>query len=83
MHDAAVLKEAIIFPRYHQRGAVSEKHSRGSDFNCLIQHSANFGKTFAGPRKAHRLSSLREADGKQVYGTFVVANGCKVVDSRL
>lgn len=87
IHDKRVLKEAIIFPRYHQRDALHKMlnsvYSHGSELNYLIQHSAGSGKTYTISWLAHRLSSLHGADGSQVFSTIVVATDRKVVDRQL
>ena len=85
--DKRVLKEAVIFPRYHQRDALHRMlesvYERGSELNYLIQHSAGSGKTFTISWLAHRLSSLHGADGAQVFDTVIVATDRKVVDRQL
>ena len=85
--DKRVLKEAVIFPRYHQRDALHRMlesvYERGSELNYLIQHSAGSGKTYTISWLAHRLSSLHGADGAQVFDTVIVATDRKVVDRQL
>lgn len=85
--DKRVLKEAVIFPRYHQRDALrvllESVSERGSELNYLIQHSAGSGKTFTISWLAHRLSSLHGVDGAQVFDTVIVATDRKVVDRQL
>ena len=87
IHDKRVLKEAVIFPRYHQRDALHKMlasvYRHGSELNYLIQHSAGSGKTYTISWLAHRLSSLHGADGAQVFDTVVVATDRKVVDRQL
>ncbi len=85
--DRRVLKEAVIFPRYHQRDALHRMlesvSTSGSELNYLIQHSAGSGKTFTISWLAHRLSSLHGVDGNQVFDTVIVATDRKVVDRQL
>lgn len=87
IRDKRVLKEAVIFPRYHQRDALHKilesVYVHGSDLNYLIQHSAGSGKTYTISWLAHRLSSLHGSDGAQVFNTVVVATDRKVVDRQL
>ena len=87
VRDKRVLKEAVIFPRYHQRDALHKVlrsvYEHGSELNYLIQHSAGSGKTYTISWLAHRLSSLHGADGSQVFDTIVVATDRKVVDRQL
>ncbi|MDO4808017.1 MAG: DEAD/DEAH box helicase family protein [Coriobacteriales bacterium] len=85
--DKRVLKETVIFPRYHQRDALHKLlksvSTSGSELNYLIQHSAGSGKTYTISWLAHRLSSLHGADGAQVFDTVIVATDRKVVDRQL
>lgn len=87
IRDKRILKEAVIFPRYHQRDALHKMlnsvFEHGSELNYLIQHSAGSGKTFTISWLAHRLSSLHGVDGEQVFNTIVVATDRKVVDRQL
>ena len=87
MTDKRVVKEQVIFPRYHQRDALhamlDDVAVSKSERNYLIQHSAGSGKTFTISWLAHRLSSLHGDDGAQVYDTVVVATDRKVVDRQL
>ena len=81
------VKEAVVFPRYHQRDAVhkmiADIRTNGSAHNYLIQHSAGSGKTFTISWMAHRLSSLHGEDGAQVFDSVIVATDRKVVDRQL
>lgn len=81
------VKEAVVFPRYHQRDAVhkmiADIRANGSAHNYLIQHSAGSGKTFTISWMAHRLSSLHGKDGEQVFDSVIVATDRKVVDRQL
>ena len=56
------VKEALIFPRYHQRRAVhrlvEDVHEKSAGHNYLIQHSAGSGKSNTITWLAFRLSSL-------------------------
>lgn len=87
IQDKRVIREAVIFPRYHQRDALHKMLESvsvsGSNFNYLIQHSAGSGKTFTISWLAHRLSSLHGQDGTQVFDTIIVATDRKVVDRQL
>ncbi len=87
IRDKRVLKETVVFPRYHQRDALHKMldsvYEHGSELNYLIQHSAGSGKTYTISWLAHRLSSLHGADGTQVFNTIVVATDRKVVDRQL
>lgn len=81
------VKEAVIFPRYHQRDALhallDDVFSSKSDRNYLVQHSAGSGKTNTIAWLAHRLASFHGDDGVQVFDTVVVGTNRKVVDRQL
>lgn len=79
--------ETIIFPRYHQldclRKCLADVKENKSSFNYLIQHSAGSGKTNTIAWLAHRLSSLHDADDKQIFSNVVVVTDRIVVDRQL
>ena len=79
--------ETIIFPRYHQldclRKCLADVKENKSSFNYLIQHSAGSGKTNTIAWLAHRLSSLHDADDKQIFSNVVVVTDRVVVDRQL
>ena len=81
------ISESLIFPRYHQlrllRKTVSHVRENGSSCNYLIQHSAGSGKTNSIAWLSHRLSSLHDADEKQIFDTTIVVTDRCVVDSQL
>ncbi len=80
-------KETLIFPRYHQlrllRKLVADVSDNGSSRNYLIQHSAGSGKTNSITWLAHRLSSLHDANQRQIFNTIIIVTDRKVVDSQL
>jgi type I restriction enzyme R subunit len=82
-----VQKETIIFPRYHQLGAVRSlvAHARehGAGRNYLVQHSAGSGKSNSIAWLAHRLSTLHDKDDQKVFHTVVVVTDRRVLDSQL
>lgn len=79
--------ETIIFPRYHQldclRKCLADVKENKSSFNYLIQHSAGSGKTNTIAWLAHRLSSLHDAEDKQIFSNVVVVTDRVVVDRQL
>lgn len=79
--------ETIIFPRYHQldclRKCLADVKENKSSFNYLIQHSAGSGKTNTIAWLSHRLSSLHDADDKQIFSNVVVVTDRVVVDRQL
>ena len=82
-----VRRERMIFPRYHQLGAVRSlvAHARahGPGRNYLIQHSAGSGKSNSIAWLAHRLSSLHDAKDAKVFDSVVVITDRLVLDQQL
>lgn len=80
-------KEALIFPRYHQRDAIQsllkDVIEHGSSKNYLIQHSAGSGKTKTIAWLAHRLASQHNNDNKQIFDQVIIITDRIVVDSQL
>ena len=80
-------KENLIFPRYHQRDAVNkllaDVGEHGTAFNYLVEHSAGSGKTNTICCLAHRLSSLHDANDKQIFDNVVIVTDRLVVDQQL
>lgn len=65
------VSETLIFPRFHQldviRKTLADVQQNHSSQNYLIQHSAGSGKTNSITWLAHRLTSLHDADNKQIF----------------
>jgi len=82
-----IRKESMIFPRYHQLGAVrrlvADARVKGSGHNYLIQHSAGSGKSNSIAWLAHRLASLHDAKDAKVFDTVVVITDRRVLDQQL
>lgn len=82
-----VVKEALVFPRYHQldvvRQVVAAARAEGPGRNYLIQHSAGSGKTNSISWLAHRLASLHHADDRKVFDCVVVITDRRVLDQQL
>ena len=82
-----IIKETMIFPRYHQLYAVKElvalaKHEKVGH-NYLIQHSAGSGKTNSISWLSHRLASLHDNDNNLVFDCVVVITDRTVLDKQL
>lgn len=81
------LKEALIFPRYHQLDSVSkliaDAKIKGSGQNYLIQHSAGSGKSNSIAWLAHQAASLHNRDNQQVFDSVIVLTDRTVLDSQL
>ncbi len=82
-----VIKEALIFPRYHQLDAVRKifvaSRQDGPGENYLIQHSAGSGKTNSISWLSHRLASLHDAGDQKVFDCVVVITDRRVLDQQL
>lgn len=77
----------VIFPRYHQlatvRGIIEDAADHGSGRNYLIQHSAGSGKSNTIAWSAHRLASLHNGSGDNVFDGVIVITDRKVLDRQL
>jgi type I restriction enzyme R subunit len=82
-----VVKEALVFPRYHQLDAVRKlitaSRRDGPGQNYLIQHSAGSGKTNSISWLSHRLASLHDAHNHKVFDCVVVITDRRVLDQQL
>lgn len=81
------VKEAMIFPRYHQldavRRLVQASGREGAGHNYLIQHSAGSGKTNSISWLSHRLASLHNDKDEKVFDCVVVITDRRVLDRQL
>lgn len=81
------VKEAIIFPRYHQLDAVAkvlaDVRAKGVGQNYLIEHSAGSGKSNSIAWLAHRLSNLHDAADQPIFSSVVVITDRLVLDKQL
>lgn len=81
------VSENLIFPRYHQlrflRKAEAHVYENLSSCNYLVQHSAGSGKTNTIAWLSHRLSTLHDANEKQIFDTIIVVTDRFVVDNQL
>ena len=77
----------MIFPRYHQLGAVRKLivHARinGAGRNYLVQHSAGSGKSNSIAWLAHRLASLHDERDEKVFHSVIVVTDRRVLDQQL
>jgi type I restriction enzyme R subunit len=82
-----LIKETVIFPRYHQLDVVKKilDHARnnGSGQRYLIQHSAGSGKTNSITWLTHRLASLHDNDNNIIFNGVIVVTDRKVLDQQL
>ena len=82
-----VVKENMIFPRYHQldavRKLVAAAGREGTGRNYLIQHSAGSGKTKSISWLSHRLASLHDNDNQKILDCVIVITDRLVLDQQL
>ncbi len=82
-----VVKETMVFPRYHQLDAVRKlvagARSEGPSHNYLIQHSAGSGKTNSISWLSHRLASLHTATDEKIFDCVIVITDRRVLDQQL
>lgn len=82
-----IVKEAVIFPRYHQldsvRNIIAAARRERTGRNYLIQHSAGSGKTNSISWLSHRLASLHDDQDRKVFDCVVVITDRRVLDQQL
>ncbi|MGF6148853.1 Type-1 restriction enzyme R protein [Kingella potus] len=82
-----VVKETMIFPRYHQldavRSLVAHAKAHGSGHNYLIQHSAGSGKSNSIAWLAHRLANLHDDRQEKIFHSVIVITDRRVLDRQL
>jgi len=82
-----VVKERVVFPRYHQLDCVRKlsAHTRelGVGNSYLVQHSAGSGKSKSIAWLVYRLSSLHTTDDKKLFDSVVVVTDRIVLDKQL
>ncbi|WP_080655269.1 type I restriction endonuclease subunit R [Butyrivibrio fibrisolvens] len=82
-----LLKESMIFPRYHQLDVVTkllaDVKENGSGKNYLIQHSAGSGKSNSIAWLAHRLSGLHNDLDEKIFQSVIIVTDRKVLDNQL
>lgn len=81
------VREALLFPRYHQLDVVRKLHAAvlkdGVGTKYLIQHSAGSGKSNSIAWLAYRLSTLHDQHDQPAFDTVVVISDRKVIDRQL
>lgn len=82
-------KTVLIFPRFHQRRAVSDLitavRKDGVGGKYLIQHSAGSGKSNTIAWLAHRLSDFYRtpSDAKALFNSVIVVTDRRVLDKQI
>ena len=86
-HGHKAKSETMVFPRYHQLGAVrlleASARDEGTGANYLIEHSAGSGKSNTIGWLAHRLSSLHDHANERVFDSVIVVTDRVVLDQQL
>ena len=85
-NNKKIIKESIIFPRFHQLDAVRKLLSdskQGSGKRYLIQHSAGSGKSNSIAWLAHQLATLHNDEKKEVFDSVIVVTDRNVLDAQL
>ncbi len=82
-----VIKETLIFPRYHQRDSVEKilvdvKENKTSK-NYLVQHSAWSGKSNSIAWLAHHLAELHDHDSKHIFDSIIIVTDRRILDKQL
>jgi type I restriction enzyme R subunit len=82
-----LVKESLIFPRWHQldavRSLVAAARAQGPGRQYLVQHSAGSGKSNTIAWLAHRLSNLHDEKDARVFDSVIVITDRRVLDRQL
>lgn len=82
-----VIKEKVIFPRYHQydvvKKLIANVRENGVGRSYLIEHSAGSGKSNSIAWLAYRMASLHNKDNDAVFDTVIVVTNRIVLDGQL
>lgn len=82
-----VVKEKLIFPRYHQldvvKKLIADVRTNGAGVNYLIQHSAGSGKSNSIAWLAYRLSGLHDAENRKIFQSVIIVTDRRVLDKQL
>ncbi len=82
-----VVKETLLFPRYHQwdavTGLLAAAKDEGPGNRYLIQHSAGSGKSNTIMWLAHALANLHGSADKKVFDTTFVVTDRRNLDDQL
>ncbi len=85
--NRSIMRETMIFPRYHQldcvRKMIGDARTKGAGQNYLIQHSAGSGKSNSIAWLAHRLASLYTEKDEKVFDSVIVITDRIVLDQQL
>lgn len=85
----SVLKEILVFPRYHQLDLIRKFRRQlkedGVGKNYLVQHTTGSGKSYSIGWLSHTLTSLYRSKGdtKRLFDTIIVVTDRTVLDDQL
>lgn len=87
MGEKMVLKEALIFPRFHQldlvRKGIADSRQCGPGKSYLVQHSAGSGKSNSIAWLSYRLASLHNTHDEKIFDSVIVVTDRVVLDRQL
>jgi type I restriction enzyme R subunit len=82
-----VVRETLIFPRYHQWDAVTKlidaAQAEKSGNKYLIQHSAGSGKSNSIAWLAHHLAGLHDNKDNKIFDSIIVVTDRAILDAQL
>ncbi len=82
-----VIKEKLIFPRYHQWECVTKllvtTKAEKAGHKYLIQHSAGSGKTNSIAWLSHQLANLHDEADQKVFSSVIVITDRTILDQQL
>lgn len=82
-----LIKESLIFPRFHQWGVVTRLiatvREEKAGHKYLIQHSAGSGKSNSIAWLSHQLASLHDESDRKVFDSVIVITDRTVLDEQL
>lgn len=87
VNDKKIIKEKLIFPRYHQLDVVTklvaDVKEKGSGHNYLIQHSAGSGKSNSIAWLAYGLANLHNKENEKIFNSIIVVTDRTILDNQL
>ncbi|HFI0254928.1 TPA: type I restriction endonuclease subunit R [Streptococcus suis] len=82
-----MVKQTLIFPRYHQldvvRKLVADTQENGSGQHYLIQHSAGSGKSNSIAWLAYHLQRIHGEDDRPLFTSVIIVTDRTVLDRQL
>ncbi|MDE1980695.1 MAG: type I restriction endonuclease subunit R [Betaproteobacteria bacterium] len=82
-----IVKESLIFPRYHQWECVTcllaKTREEKAGHKYLIQHSAGSGKTNSIAWLSHQLANLHDETSQKIFSSVIVITDRTILDQQL